>query len=168
MKTIMLAILIISAFLLRLAIVVKKSCQNNTLHQVLEKEARKVLRFLLKGVIAVSLFAFAISQFVILREIGFTLIPETWISKIRALLELFLGTHSVYYSLQIVVGWILLGMEICLVLSFIGVFLVKKFFLPYISTEEKWYFDFSTKNHAEVEMPHRKRKIFFQFARIRI
>lgn len=168
MKILLFAILIFSAFLLRLAKKVIHGWETHTLRQILEKEAKKALLFAFKGVAVVGLFALAISEFAVVRQIGFLLISEEDIALIRALMEIFLGTNSVYLALGIFASGAAIVLQFAVIFSFVGFLLTKKFFGLYVVREEQLYADVGTECSLQSAELFVKKNILYNFAHLRI
>lgn len=134
----------------------------------MEWQAKKTLRALIWGIIAVVFFVLAITNFSILRQIGFSLISEENILIIRSVMKVILGTESVYASLGILLCWTLISIEVSLLLSVISLFVVKKLLPIYFFEKEQLFFEASAKGEEQfLPVLFTNRKLIFSFARLR-
>ena len=167
MKLLTVTILIFCLFFYHFAKAVKHGYKTNTCGKVIEIGVKRALKFLLAGMFILGLFSLAVSQFDFLKKVGFSLISKEKISAIRNLMDIILGTRSVYVAFGIIATWSLFIIEISLIFFFIGTIAVGNFFLPFIKKEER-----ANKVNSECEkeqtIPFIKRKIFFNFANLRI
>lgn len=168
MKLIVFFILILCAFGLYGAKYVNEQYRNGVLLEKIERAAKKALRFTLKGIVAVGLALLALSAFPLVREIGFAVLPAKLIETIRLIMQAILETNSVYAAIQIFAGAALLAVECSLIFSIVGLFVVK---LPVIlRVLECAHIEAKTelRRDTEVALPRIFRKIFLNFANLKI
>jgi hypothetical protein len=134
----------------------------------MEKAAKKSVRLLTIGLIVLAFFWLAISNFDLLREIGFSLISKEKIAVIRSLMKVFLGTHSVYVALGTLAIWTLFIIQFAILFSFVGFIVAKKIILPRILVEERFNLEDNCKVQFIANTQTRSEKIFFRFANLRI
>lgn len=138
------------------------------LREKLEKAARKALRFTFYGLVAASFAIFAISQFSWVRDVGFAFFSAEAVASIRLIMQAILDTNSVYAALQIFACVALLLVEFSLIFSIVGFFVVKQLVVPQALECNRVGSETTTERHAEVAAPHVFRKIFLNFANLRI
>ena len=134
----------------------------------IEKAARKALCFALKGIVAVGLACLALSAFPLVSEIGFLMLPADFIDSVRLLLQAVFETHSVYAALQIFAGVALFAVEFSLLFSIIGLFVIKECVIPQLLNYTRRHGGAEARWNAEVKIPRAFRKIFLNFANLRI
>ena len=142
--------------------------RRGILLEKIEKAARRALRFALKGIAAVGLAYLALSAFPLVSEIGFAMLPADFIDASRLLLQALFETNSVYAAIQIFAGVALFAVELSLLFSIVGLFAMKERVLPQEldcvrrdeGKEAQW--------NTEVKIPRAFRKIFLNFANLRI
>ncbi|MBR3864049.1 MAG: hypothetical protein IKJ19_02895 [Clostridia bacterium] len=167
MKKIIISILIFCAITFHFVKVFKNS-RKRVFNKKMEWQAKKTLRALIWGIIAVVFFVLAITNFSILRQIGFSLISEENILIIRSVMKVILGTESVYASLGILLCWTLISIEVSLLLSVISLFVVKKLLPIYFFEKEQLFFEASAKGEEQfLPVLFTNRKLIFSFARLR-
>ena len=168
MNLIIITNLILCAFFFRFGVEVWRGYKKHKLAQTWEKEAKRALRFLFLGIALVGLFALATWQFDFIRDLGFSLISKEQISVIRGLMNVFLGTTSVYVALGVMTVWTLILIQVCFLFTIVGIFLVKRIYLTYCVVEtEELYSDLNAKNYKEVAVPYVNRRICFNLAHLR-
>ena len=161
-------IVILCTFVLYVVMCVGSLCSNKANYARLEKSARKALRMTFNGLIVLGLAFCALSHFEIISSIGYKIFPKHIIDEIRDLMRAFLRTGSVYQAIEIMIAMELLVVEFCLVFSCVGL-LVTKVLLPLqqlLCTRLGKVCD--TETDVEVAMPRKVRRIFLQFAHLRI
>ena len=168
MKFILVIILILGINLFKINSIAKKSRNTSDFAKMMEKEAKKSVRLLTCGLIVLALVWLAISNFDILRAIGFSLISKEKIAVIRSLMKMFLGTHSVYVALGTLTVWMLFIIQFSILFSFISFFVAKRILLPRILVEEQFGVNDCYENHYSAKTQLRSEKIFFRFANLRI
>ncbi len=167
MKLVTVTILILCLFFYHFSKIVKQGLKTNAWGDILENGVKRVLRFFLVGMLVLGLFILAVSQLDFLKKVGFSLLSKENIQAIRNLMDIVLGTKSVSVAFGIITTWTLLIIEISLIFFFLGTVVIGRFFLPFIKKE-----DFANKIDAEGEreqkIPFIKRKIFYNFANLKI
>ncbi len=167
MKKIIIAILIFSAIFIHFINVFKNSTEYVLNHKV-KKMAKKSLRTLFMGIIAVGLFVFAITNFSLVRKIGFSLISNENTLIIRSIMKAILGTESVYVALGVLLCWTLIVTELSFLFSVIALFVIKKLFYIYFFETEQQFFKVSSHGEEELSpLSYSNRKLIFSFARLR-
>ena len=168
MNFIVLAILICCALGLYAQKYLVELHQKGILKKKLEHAAQKALRFALLGLAAVGFVCVALYMFPTVRQIGFDLLPVSTEKAIRFLLLTLFETNSVYASLQIFAGIALFVVEFALIFSIVGLFIAKDLVIPQqlecrrMDTEEEM-------QRSESAVTLRAfRKIFLNFANLRI
>ena len=168
MKFIFVIILILGAYLFKSNNIAKHSRNQIDFAKMMEKAAKKSVRLLTIGLIVLAFFWLAISNFDLLRAVGFSLISKEKIALIRSLMKAFLGTHSVYVALGTLVIWTMFVVQFAILFSFIGFFAAKKILLPRIMVEDQFGVNDCYENHYSAKTQLRSEKIFFRFANLRI
>ena len=167
MKKIIISILIICAITFHFVCVLKNS-KKRILEKRVESEAKKSLRGLVWGLIAIGFFVFALTNFSLIREIGFALISKENTLIIRSVMKMVLGTESVYIGLGVLLCWTLVAVEVSLLLSVISLFVVKKLLPIYYFEKEQLFFEASAKGEEQfLPVLFTNRKLIFSFARLR-
>ena len=167
MKKTIISILIICAIAFHFVCVFKNS-KKRILEKRVESEAKKSLRGLVWGLLTIGFFVFAITQFSLIREIGFALISKENTLIIRSVMRVVLGTESVYLSLGILLCWTLVAVEVSLILSVISLFVVKKLLPIYYFEKEQPFFKASTQSEEQFSpVLFVNRKLIFNFAKLR-
>ena len=142
--------------------------RRGILLEKIEKATKRALRFALMGIVAVGLACLALSAFPLVSEIGFAVLPTSLIDLMRMLLEVLFDTNSVHASLQLFAGIALLAVECSLLFSIVGLFVIKERIIPQSldctrsdkGTETRW--------NTEWKTPRAFRKMFLNFANLRI
>ena len=142
--------------------------RRGILLEKIEKASKRALRFALKGIAAIGLAWLALSAFPFVRGIGFAVLPAHLIDSVRLLLQAVFETNSVYAAIQIFAGVALVAVEFSLLFSIFGFFVSKERVIPQMLNctrrdgvkEAQW--------NAEVKIPRAFRKIFLNFANLRI
>ena len=124
MDFLILAILILGVLALH-PVKGNKARQSGRACKSVENAAKKTLSLILKGLVMIGLLALAISQFGLVRRIGFAVIPPAWIKLIRMLLSAVFNTSSVYVAVQTMISILWLTVSICLIFSFVGIVATK-------------------------------------------
>ncbi len=167
MKLLTVTILIFCLFFYHFSKMVKQGFKTNTWGNVLENGVKRALKLFLIGMLILGLFILAVSQLGFLKKVGFSLLSKEKIQAVRNLMDIVLGTKSVSVAFGIITTWTLLIIEISLIFFFIGTVAVGRFFLPFIKKEE-----LASMVNAECEkeqkIPFITRKIFFNFANLKI
>ena len=161
-------IVILCTFILYVVLCVSNLCSNKNNYVRLEKAAKKALHLTLGGLMVLGLALLLLSQFEMFSKFGYKVLPGHVIDEIRELMRAVLKTNSVRKAIVILIAATLFAVEFCLVFSCVGLFVTKA-----ICLLRKYVTDCLCKvevpaTGAEVAMPHRVRRIFLQFARIRI
>ncbi len=168
MNVFILSILIVCAFGLYGVKCLVESYQKGPLVKVLEKAARKALRFTLMGIGVVGVACLALILFPLIRFIGFSLLSGAMIDFIRILLEALFDTQSVYAAIQILASLALFAAEFSLLFSLLGFCVVRMltfFHLVECSSMEQ---QTKPRGASDVAIPRAFRKIFLNFANLRI
>ena len=150
---------------------VKHLCElyeNGTLKEKVEKAARKALRFTLRGIAFVGLAWLALYMFPVVRRIGFSVFSASAVESIRLLMEVVLDTRSVYAAIQIFASATLFVVELSLVFSIFGFFVTKTPVIPHILEYSRLEKAPEEERCTEVAIPRTFRKIFLNFANLRI
>ena len=168
MQFIAFTILILCALGLCFVKCVGEMSQQGRFYEGLELAAKKALRYTLHGGVAVGLAMLVLSQFSIVRKIGFAFIPEEFIEYIRDLLRIVFNTSSVYVAIETLAGFMLLSVECCLILSFVGFFATKGFVFSQALTCSRIEREKTKERCQEVAIPYAERKLFLSFANLRI
>ena len=142
--------------------------RKGILLEKIEKAARRALRFALKGIAAVGLAWLALSAFPVVSDIGFAMLPTDVIDSVRLLLQAVFETNSVYAAIQIFAGIALFAVEFSLLFSIIGLFVIKECVIPQLLNYTRRHGGAEARWNAEVKIPRAFRKIFLNFANLRI
>lgn len=134
----------------------------------IEKATKKALRFALNGIAAIGLAWLALSAFPVVSEIGFTMLPADLIDAVRLLLQAVFETNSVYAAIQIFASVALFAVEFSLLFSIFGLFVSKEPVIPQLLDQTRRETSKEARWNAEVKIPRAFRKIFLNFANLRI
>lgn len=168
MRIIILSILIMCALNFSIVKDIRHTWRNGKTYEGFKTAARKTMRSILKGVVALGFFALLLSQFKFIRSLGYIHISMAKIEEIRDVLELIFGSYSVYRSIEFLMCVALLFIELCLIFSFVGFLIAKAFVFPYVQTCSRMdQVNAQTSNQKE-NNPRAERKIFLNFASLRI
>ena len=96
---------------------------SGKLYETLKRAIKKSLRHFLIGTAVLGLIFFALSNFALAREIGFSLFTTETIDSIRLLLDFLFETESFRISLQILGSATLFFVEFTLLFSILGSFI---------------------------------------------
>jgi hypothetical protein len=168
MKLILVIILILGTCLFKAYRLAKRSKNRVDFEKMMEREAKKSVRLLTAGLIVLAFFWLAISNFDLLRSIGFSLISKEQIEIFRSLMKVFLGTHSVYVAMGTLTIWVLFIIQFSILFSFVSIIATKKILLPRILVEEPFDIENDCESNICNKQQYRSEKIFFRFANLRI
>lgn len=161
-------IVILCTFILYVVLCVGGLSSSKANYERLEKSAKRALRMTFYGLLALGLAFLMLSQFKIVSFIGYEMLPAQTISKIRDVMRVVLNTGSVYKAIEIFIAIILLSVEFCLIFSCVGLLVTKA--LPLLQKLLCTRLGETANADADVEvaMPRKTRRIFLQFANLRI
>lgn len=98
---------------------------SGKLYETLKRAIKKSLRLTLIGAAVLGLIFFALSNFALIRKIGFSLFTTDTIDSIRLLLDFLFETDSFQISLQILGSITLFFVQFSLLFSILGSFATK-------------------------------------------
>ncbi len=168
MRLFILSILIGALFGLYSVKCVRESHDANTLGKTLKTAVKKALYVTLIGIVVVGLACLALYFFPLVRLFGFSIFPEAMIDKMRLVLDIFFDTQSVYAAIEILLSIALAATEVSLIFSILGFFAIKTFGLPCIA---RWLRGEETTEYnkfVETVLSHTPKKLFLNFAHLRI
>lgn len=142
--------------------------RRGILLEKVEKASRRALRFALKGIAAVGLAWLALSAFPLVSEIGFAMLPTDFIDAVRLLLQAVFETNSLYAAIQLFAGVALFAVEFSLLFSIVGLFAMKERVIPQMLDCARKDEGKETQWNTEWKIPRASRKIFLNFANLRI
>lgn len=168
MRAIVVTILILCAFNLFIVKRVFDMWRKGKLNEGLRMATKLALRSMLIEVIALGFLSLMLSQFTIVRKVGFDILPVRVEERIRDIMELLFKCRSVRRVGRFCISIVLFSIELSLLFSFAGAIIIKAFVFPQVLSCSRIKRE-KEENHAKkVDFPHVTRKIFLNYANLRI
>jgi ABC-type phosphate/phosphonate transport system permease subunit len=142
--------------------------RKGRLNDGLRMAVKLALRSILVEIVVLGIFVGLLSQFERFREAGFKILSVEAQEKIRDVMKALFDSRSVRAVMEFCINVILSSMGLTLLLSFVGAFISKAFVFPQVLSCSRIKRE-KEENHAKkVDFPHVTRKIFLNYANLRI
>ena len=134
----------------------------------LEAAAKKALHFTFLGVVSIGLALFVLFAFPFISRIGYAVLSAKTVDMIRSIIDVVFNTRSVYVAIQILAGIMLAAVEFSLIFSVLGFCVAKGLVFLHILEYDRMQKVPEYEPYTEVSIPRTFRKIFLNFANLRI
>lgn len=141
---------------------------SGKLYETLKRAIKKALRLTLIGTAVLGLIFFALSNFALVRTIGFSLFTTDTIDSLRLLLDFLFETDSFQISLQILGSVTICFVQFSLLFSILGSFATKYLVRTQVFDYEIIDQNLTTKKVFANDTPSVAQKLFLRLGNLRI